>query len=306
MSEADPKILDDANTAGCDLSVVVPVHNASATLSQQCDALGSQIWDGRWEIVLVDNRSTDDSLLIAAEAQHRDSRIRIVHASERGGIGYARNVGIAQSFGASIAMCDSDDEVGPGWIAAIGEALKQHQFVTGPIDVHSLNEPWLQRTRGLAIESGSGNFMGMFPFAHSCNVAFQRSLIDTIGGFDETLVNGSDVEFSFRAWHAGIPLHYVEEALVAYRYRDTLRGLWHQARNYARAKPLLMQHFSTFGVVVPASSQWRGWVWLVRKLFFLRTREGRARWVWNAGLRFGHVLGVVAVRRQQRAAPDPT
>jgi GT2 family glycosyltransferase len=188
-------------------------------------------------------------------------------------------------------MCDSDDVVGEGWVAAIGAALREHEYVTGPLDVHSLNRPEVAATRGTAIERTAGSFLGVVPFSHSCNMAFRRELIDRYGGFDESLVNGSDVELSHRFWRQGVPLHFAPDAVVAYRYRDTTKGLYRQARNYARAKALLAARFRAEGTALPRTWSVRRWLWLVRNLPLLRTAAGRARWVWVAGGCVGEVQG---------------
>ena len=258
------------------LSVVIPARNAAATIGEQLEALLAQEWSRTWEVTVVDNGSTDATPEIVAALGDRDPRVRLERAVERTGIGYSRNVGIRASRADAIAMCDADDVVHPGWVAAIGEALQDVEFVTGPLDVHTLNADWLVRTRGLAIESGAGSFMGVFPFAHSCNVGFRRSLVDRIGYFDETLRNGSDVELSYRAWRDGVPLHYLDAAVVSYRYRTTLRDLWLQARAYGRAKPELVRRFRADGTQIETTRNWRGWLWLVRHAGLLVHREGRA------------------------------
>ncbi|HEX5615375.1 MAG TPA: glycosyltransferase [Acidimicrobiia bacterium] len=291
MPESDPEL---------DLTVVVPAHDAAATIAEQLDALAEQEWSGSFEVVVVDNRSSDATAGVVAEYAARDPRFRLVSAPERNSIGYARNTGIAAARGRSIAMCDSDDVVGPGWVAAIGDALASHAFVTGPLDVHRLNPPEVVETRGLAIEHGPGSFLDAFPFAHSCNLAFHRALVDTHGGFDESLVNGSDVELSHRFWRNGVELTYVPDAVVAYRYRATTRGLYRQARNYARVKPVLVARFRSEGTALPSPFSWRRWVWLARNVLLVRTAAGRARWVWVLGGCVGEVQGMWRVRRARR------
>ena len=287
------------------LSVVIPARNAAGTIGEQLEALVAQEWSRPWEVTVVDNGSTDATRELVAELSRRDPRVRLEQAVERTGIGYARNVGIRASRADAIAMCDADDVVHPGWVAAVGDALQAVEFVTGPLDVHALNADWLIRTRGLAIESGAGSFMGVFPFAHSCNVGFQRSLVDRIGGFDETLRNGSDVELSYRAWRDGVPLHYLDEAVVSYRYRTTLRELWLQARAYGRAKPELVRRFQADGTQIEMSRNWRGWMWLVRHADLLGTREGRAQWVWAAGSRYGPLERVLTDRYHDARRAKP-
>ncbi|HEY1741041.1 MAG TPA: glycosyltransferase [Acidimicrobiia bacterium] len=274
-----------------ELTVVIPAHNAAATLAAQLDALGAQEWDGRWEIVLVDNLSTDATVAIALEYGTHDARLRVVEARDQPRIGHARNTGITAARGRSIAMCDSDDVVGAGWVAAIGNALRAHEFVAGALDVHTLNAAELVATRGRAIEREQATFQGVFPVAHSCNMAFRRDVVTRIGGFAEDLVNGSDVDFSHRAFRAGIVCHYEPAAVVAYRYRATNRALFRQARNYGKVNAQLVAKFRAAGTHVEFANDWKGWVFLARRLPSLTSPSGRANWAWSAGTRVGRAEG---------------
>ena len=284
-----------------ELSVVIPAHDAEATLAQQLDALLAQSWDGRWEIVVVDNLSTDQTRRVADRYAERDERVRVVAAEERPRIGYARNTGIAAARGRLIAMCDSDDVVAPGWVAAMGDALREHEFVAGALDVHTLNGPDIVATRGLAIEREQTMFQGLFPIAHSCNVGFRRDVLDRIGGFAEDLVNGSDVDISHRAWLTGIDCFYAPGAVVAYRYRATSGALYRQARNYGRVNAQLVAKFRAAGTDVALQNDWRGWLWLGRKLPSLTNPSGRANWLWSAGTRIGRLEGLWRHRDALRA-----
>ncbi|HEY1738951.1 MAG TPA: glycosyltransferase [Acidimicrobiia bacterium] len=285
-----------------ELSVVVPAYNAAATLREQLDALLAQEWSGSWEVVVVDNGSSDSTPVITREYAARDARIRLVEANDRRRIGYARNAGVAAAQGRAIAMCDSDDVVQPGWLAAIGNALRDHEFVGGALDVHLLNRPEIVATRGLAIEREAASFQGIFAVAHSCNMAFTRALFERVGPFDETLVNGSDVELSHRIWLDGTVMHYEPDARVAYRYRSSGRDLFRQARNYGRINALLVAKFRAAGTDVSLAPELRGWIWLVRKVPLLFTGEGRPRWLWSAGTRAGRLEGRVRHRKALRDA----
>jgi glycosyltransferase involved in cell wall biosynthesis len=278
-----------------DLSVVIPVHNGAATLPQQLDALLGQSWGRSWEIVVVDNCSTDGIAAVIDRFSNRPVPVRLVVAGDRASIGYARNSGVAAAHGAAIAMCDADDVVSGGWVAAMGDALLEHEFVTGPIEVFRLNPQWVVDTRGHALEDGPGDFLHAFHFAHSCNLGFQRLVFERVGGFDESLVNGSDVEFSYRLWKAGIALHYVEPALVHYRYRDTIRGLARQARSYARNKHVLAERFRVDGTELKVPSDLRYLVWLLRNIMLIRSSAGRARLTWIAATFVGGIEGAFKV-----------
>src|SRR5262245_35038573 len=111
------------------LSVIIPCYNAAETIGDQLEALTCQRWSQLWEVVVVDNKSTDRSRTIVESYQKRLPNLRMINAFERQGQAHARNVGAQVACGESLAFCDADDEVGAEWLAAMGEALSKHDFV---------------------------------------------------------------------------------------------------------------------------------------------------------------------------------
>jgi glycosyltransferase involved in cell wall biosynthesis len=276
-----------------ELSVVIPVRDAAATIVDQLTALLGQEWDRPWELVVVDNGSTDATRAIVERHAAQDARVRIVDASDRPGVAHCRNAGIRAARSDAIAMCDADDIVAPGWVRAIGEGLRTHELVTGPLDITTLNPEWVLDTRGRAIASGPGQFFGVFEFAHSCNLGFRREPVERVGGFDEALAAGEDIELSGRLWRAGVKLVYLDDAVVRYRYRTSLRGLWHQARTYGQVRPQLFRRVEAAGISVPKTGVLRSWAYLVRNVGLLGSRPGRAKWVWVAAGNVGRLEGDV-------------
>lgn len=65
------------------LSVIIPAHNAANTLGEQLEALKAQEYDGNWEIVVVNNGSTDNTVKVIQDYQHLMPHLRLVHALER-------------------------------------------------------------------------------------------------------------------------------------------------------------------------------------------------------------------------------
>jgi glycosyltransferase involved in cell wall biosynthesis len=287
--------------AAPELSVVIPARDAAATIDAQLEALLGEDWSRPWELVVADNGSRDATRAIVGRYAARDHRVRLVDASDRPGVAHCRNVGLASARAGAIAMCDADDVVGRGWVRAMATALGEHEFVTGPLDVDELNPAWVADVRGRAITAGPGDFRGVFPFAHSCNLGVRKAVVERWGGFDERLDTGEDVELSFRLWRAGVALTYEPGAVVHYRYRLTLGGLWDQARRHARVGPWLERHVRAAGVAVPPTGEWRRWLWLLRHAGLLTSRAGRAHWVSVAGGRVGRLEGRWRVRRGRRA-----
>ena len=58
-----------------ELSIIIPSHNVADTLAEQLDALLDQRWDGEWEIVVVNNRSTDGTAALVEEYAAKHPRV---------------------------------------------------------------------------------------------------------------------------------------------------------------------------------------------------------------------------------------
>ena len=89
------------------ISVIVPVYNAEKYLSRCIDSILVQTFTC-FELLLVDDGSTDCSGRICDEYAKRDTRIRVIH-KENGGVSSARNLGLDNAKGEWICFCDSDD-----------------------------------------------------------------------------------------------------------------------------------------------------------------------------------------------------
>jgi glycosyltransferase involved in cell wall biosynthesis len=278
---------------------VIPARDAAGVLGEQLDALREQQWEGTWEIVVaVDIGSTDDTVEVVRRHAGAGVPIRIVDAPPGAGPGAGRNVGAAAATGTALAFCDADDVVAEGWIAAVGNALRQHEFVTGPLELDRLNPPWIVEARGRSFAARRPVYEGIFPYASSCNLGLRRPVFERAGGFDPDWRVGEDLELSLRLWLANVEMHFVAGAVVHYRYRPTLRATYQQARSYGRVRPVLAERLRREGRPAPRQSAGlRNWAWLVRHVLLLGGLPGRAKWLWVAGQRVGSLQGSWRVRR---------
>lgn len=119
-----------------DISVVMSTYNRCALLDQDIEALLNQKTDGlAYEVIIVDNNSTDKTAAKIASYAQRDSRLRYVFEG-RQGVAYGRNAGIAAARADVIAFCDDDVYVSEDWIQRIHEALLRYpdaEFVGGKV-----------------------------------------------------------------------------------------------------------------------------------------------------------------------------
>jgi glycosyltransferase involved in cell wall biosynthesis len=292
--------MDDKQGHHCPaLSVVIPCYNAEAVVGQQLEALALQEWDKSWEVIVSNNGSTDRSLDVVSSFSSRLKNLRLVDASSRRGQPYALNVGIAAARSHQIAICDADDVVGTGWVAAMGEALNKHELVAGRMDTKRLNPAWIHASIGQhqqEVGLQTSSFPPYLPHAGSGNLGVRRSVHESIGGFNEAFPYLLDTDYCFRAQLGGAKLQYVPEALVHIRMRQSLKGIYLQTRNWSQYESLLYKQYRQ----VDSAELWR-WrayfeVWLAllkRTPSLLRTPEGRGLLVWRLGRQIGGLRGAV-------------
>lgn len=98
-----------------EVSIIIPVYNAERWLRRCVDSILAQIYTD-FELLLIDDGSTDRSGAICDEYTEKDSRIRVFHKLN-GGVSSTRNLGIDYACGKWITFCDADDYVMPDWLA---------------------------------------------------------------------------------------------------------------------------------------------------------------------------------------------
>ncbi len=274
--------------------MIIPCLNVGATLDAQLEALSAQIWDGDVEVVVVDNRSTDDTAEIARAWHARDQRIRLVEAGDRASLSYARNAGAADSTGPKLLFCDGDDVVHPGWLAGLADGLDRFDLVTGALDVDRLNSAVLAKSRGPG--DVRPTFFDIFPVLGGCNMGMSREVFEAVGGFLDGWTN-EDKKFSFDAVRRGYEIGFVPTAVVAYRYRTDSAGLWRQGMNYGRGRVQVAHDLRAHGWSTPPRlAGLRSWGWLVVHLPDLIDRDRRPSWIWVAANRIGQLRGSVKYR----------
>ncbi len=215
------------------LSVIVTCFNRASTIGETLAGLATQRWDGPWELIFADNGSTDGSISMF-EAWARGNpqvRTQFIDASAERGKHFALNKAISASRAPALAIVDSDDVPGEGWLGAMGRALAVHPIVAARMDLDRLNSGWARDSWG----GFQGQELERLPFAphlvHAAGASMgvQKAIIDRIGGFDPHSGCLEDTEFCIRAQVAGFEITFVPEAVIHYRARSDLRALFRQS-----------------------------------------------------------------------------
>jgi glycosyltransferase involved in cell wall biosynthesis len=288
----------DPATLAVDLSVIVPFRNSAPHLRDQLAALARQEFSGAWEVIAVDNGSDDASREIAESFAGR-LNLRIVDARGKAGAGYARNVGAHHATGGKLLFVDADDEVAPGYVAAMADGLDRFDFVTSAFDHRPLNPEWLQTAHGPVWrdpDDPTPSQWGVLPTAGG-SVGTSRAVFEKVGGFPEDLPRMEDIAFSWEVQFAGTPLHYVPEAVYRVRYRDSLRDLFRQGLAGGSTGPLLYRRYRSAGVERRTAAQMtKSWVKLAFRLAGARRKADLAPLVLQLGRQLGRVRGSIRHR----------
>jgi len=286
-----------ADAAAPLVSVVLPVRNAGDTIDEQLTALSRQTYTGDWELVISDNGSTDGTMGRAA-AWEGGLPIRFVDASQRRGVAHARNVGISAAHGDYILICDADDVVSSTWMEHMVDALHEHDIVTGRGDRTRLNPPELYEWMGDVDQTDAETNYGYRRYAAGGNLGVRREVAIALAGFDETLLRGEDMDWSWRAQYAGYDVHFERDAVVHYRHSP---NPYRVARTWFRSgttEPLLYRRHRDHGLQpAPREEVLDTWRWLWNNAGNAWTDESmRHRWLANAALRAGRVVGSIRHR----------
>ncbi len=271
------------------ISVIVPVRDGGPWLTEQLAAIASQQCAEPWEVVVADNGSSDGSAELVRQWAEGHPGFHVVDASSRGGPSAARNAGVKAASGELLAFCDADDVVKPGWISACVAALAGADVVAGHLDLWSLNGRPPAPDQAVATRQ-----LGFLPFALGANLAVRRSAFEAIGGFDEELTTGEDIDLSWRLQLAGYRFAQAPAAVVAKRERSHPDEVFRQARIYGRCGPMLFRRYRSRGARRDLVGALRSWGWLVVALPTLLRPARRASWARTAAVRFGRLEGSLA------------
>lgn len=189
-------------------SVIVPARNAEGTLSRTLTALADQDLDAEYEVIVIDDGSTDRT---AAAARSASGRVRVLTQSPEGPAA-ARNLGAAYASGVVLAFCDADVYPTRGWLRAGLRSLGTADLVQGMVvpDPLATIGPF---DRTIWIMSAVGLW-------EAANLFVTRDLFDRIGGFSGGIRPrggkplAEDVLFGERARELGARLRFCPEALA--------------------------------------------------------------------------------------------
>lgn len=237
------------------VSVVVCSYNGAATLHGCLDSLMKLDYPD-FEIILVDDGSTDDTPQIAADFP----QVRHIRQENRG-LSVARNVGAEAANGEIVAYTDDDCVVDRDWLTYLVQAMRdqQVQAIGGP-NLPPPTDSWVAKCVA-ASPGGPSHVMLDDRYAEhvpGCNMAFYRDELLDLGGFDPQFRQaGDDVDVCWRFLDAGKKIGYAPGAMVWHHRRSTAKAYFKQQKGYGRSEAMVhFKHPQRFDAL--GKSNWKG------------------------------------------------
>jgi cellulose synthase/poly-beta-1,6-N-acetylglucosamine synthase-like glycosyltransferase len=231
------------------VSVIVPARNESEVLERTLDSLLQQNYPGDWEIVVVDDRSTDGTEAILHRLSETDSRLRCIRVTESHPLSPKKNalaLGIRKSQGEIIVTTDADCVYDPYWLRSMITHMAPDVGVVAGLTVFDLpvdNVPawqkiqWLDFISQQFLAAGAAG-AGVPSSCNGSNLAYRRIVYQEISGFGRSadLVSGDDVLFAQRvskrtAWK--VVFNTQPESIVHSLPVLTIRDVLHQRIRWA-------------------------------------------------------------------------
>ncbi|PKO21166.1 MAG: glycosyltransferase family 2 protein [Chloroflexi bacterium HGW-Chloroflexi-1] len=296
-------------------SVIIPNYNGLRFLPTCLDALRGQIYPADLtEVILVDDASTDDSVVFVREHY---PEVVVVQLARNSGLAVGCNAGAAAARGDLLVLLNNDTEAEPGWLAALVETVRAHPQA-GAIaskmllfdrrdHLHNAGDVMgadgIPRNRGVW-QRDQGQFDADRTIFGGCGggVAYRREAWEQAGGFDERLfMYLEDVDLAWRLQLLGWDAVFAPDARLYHHVSATGGGAlasFYTGRNtiWVIAKdmpgPLIRRHF---GRIVAA--QWRV------------TRDALAAWRGEAARarvrgQLAGIVGLPKVLRWRRAVQE--
>lgn len=203
-----------------EISVIVPVRNGAGSIPALLRSLEAQTLEReRFELIVVDNGSTDRTAELAAAGGARVVREPVANRSR------ARNRGAAEAATRMYAFTDADCVADPGWLEALLARRSMAPLVAGDVRVRVRTPPNAVERYEALWRFGQESWV-VQGWAATANLLVHADAFGAIGGFDPDWRHiGEDVDFCFRARDAGFGLAYCAEAIVEHDAERELRPL---------------------------------------------------------------------------------
>ena len=231
------------------VSVVLPTYNGAAFLGESITSIVRQSLSS-WELIIVDDGSTDSTPEIIQEFVARDSRIRQVRHSENQNLPIALNTGFLEAKGEYFTWSSDDNVYSQNAFEKLITVLNHRDeidIVYADFDMIDAKGQRMRKihclsSQELPIRNGIGAC-----FLYRCSVQ------DELSGYEESLHCAEDWDFWLRAFIAGFRFYHIRENLYSYRDHDGSLTRSHRRLVQAASRNVLKKNFPSMEHLGPAT-----------------------------------------------------
>lgn len=212
-----------------EISVIIPVYNDARGIRATLRSLERQTYpEDDYEIIVVDNGSTDDTARVVEKfQQRRPDLIQLYIEDIIQGSYAARNTGLAHASGSTIIFLDADTTVDADYIESVERTMRRNEWDHMGCDVEVYIPEGTDtliarydRRYGLPVERYIEE-----GFVPTCCLTVRRHVFEEVGPFRDRLISSGDWEFGLRASRAGYDPKFASDLTVYHPARSSLHSL---------------------------------------------------------------------------------
>jgi len=274
------------------VSVIIPVHNRPEEIDSCLQALSELDYPSKkLEILVVDDASSDHTPEVVSGFP-----VTLIRLPENRQAPFCRNLGARRACGEILAFIDSDCLASPSWlkelvpvfndrsVAAVGGKVNSYYDRKG---LDRYEQVMSSLNRGVWPRRSSEQ--DPFFYVPSCNLLVRRNVFLSVGGFQEELVVGEDVDLCWRLQDQGHPVEYRPVGIVYHRHRNRLKAFCCRRFDYGTSEPLLQKRhprrIKTFGFPLAGALFWAVLVLSLALRFWPPAAAGALVTIIDAGAR---------------------
>lgn len=218
------------------ISVVIPAYNEEKTIGACLDALVRQKTEKNFEVIVVDNNSTDNTVQVV-KSYYKKLLVKVVLEKKKGR-SPARRAGFAEAKGQIILSTDADTIVPPTWIEEISSYFTDPSAtaVSGTCKINDCS--WRINTTFNLLQPFFMKIYRLF-FGHywlsGFNFAIRKDTYEQVGGFNANLNTQEDIDLAFRVSKID-KITFISKPVVIFsgrRFRNgLLKGLYPYVRSF--------------------------------------------------------------------------
>jgi glycosyltransferase involved in cell wall biosynthesis len=231
------------------ISIVLPTFNGERYLAEALESCLQQSYS-RWELVVIDDASTDGTSAVIGEYTRRDARIHCIRHERNRRLPAALNTGFAASQGSLLTWTSDDNRFHPSALSGMAEHLLARPEVGVVYSDFALIDQSGARitTQRAAPPERMISGENMIP-----SFLFRRVVYERVGAYAEDLFLAEDFDYWLRIELAGFRMEPLHETLYEYRLHAHSLTEQHKGRAFHASEQALLRHVSRLAQRVPAS-----------------------------------------------------